>query len=36
MQTNKCPICRTKVTGFMQIKVEEKAKNNEPNAAALK
>lgn len=24
MQTNKCPICRTQVSGFLQIKVEDK------------
>jgi hypothetical protein len=23
MQTNKCPICRTQVSSFMQIKIED-------------
>ncbi len=30
MQTNKCPICRTQVSSFMQIKIEERANATEP------
>jgi len=29
MQTNKCPICRTQVSSFMQIKIEERANATE-------
>ena len=28
MQTNKCPICRTQVSSFMQIKIEDNTNNN--------
>ncbi|CDW73216.1 zinc finger ring-type [Stylonychia lemnae] len=35
MQTNKCPICRTQVSSFMQIKIEGKKQNADDSSHKL-